>query len=198
MGRPEWEKLLKFRCTGCGNCCKETFICVTDADVRRLADGLKRPVESFIRFAREGEFVFGKRHGWWIKFARRQAVMILRWKNRRCIFLDDEDRCTAYAYRPLVCRSHPFEVTLTGEDTGGIEDIKLMKLTPCPHELDGHHTRREIGLLERLHWRESARYVDLVKRWNKRRSGRNPAAFLREVLATGRVVDTPRRAADAT
>ena len=58
--------------------------------------------------------------------------MILRWKNRRCVFLDDADRCTAYAYRPLVCRSHPFEVTLTGEDTGGIEDIKLMKLTPCP------------------------------------------------------------------
>jgi Fe-S-cluster containining protein len=182
MPRPTWERLLKFRCTGCGNCCKGTYICITDEDARRLATGLGRPVESFVRFAREDETTLGKRHAWWVRFAQRRGVMVLRWRRGRCIFLDGDDRCTAYQHRPLVCRIHPFNVTLSGEDTGGVEKLSMNRVTECPHEWDGHQTKRDLGLLERLLWRESDRYIAKIERWNRRRPRRSPMAFLREIV----------------
>ena len=84
MARPAWERLLKFRCTGCGNCCKGTYICITDADVRRLAAGTGRPIESFVRLAREADVALAKRHGWWVRFAGRRGVMALKWRRGRC------------------------------------------------------------------------------------------------------------------
>jgi len=30
--------------------------------------------------------------------------------------MDDDDRCTAYEHRPIVCRLITFEVTLTDQD----------------------------------------------------------------------------------
>lgn len=179
-----WERLLKFRCTGCGNCCKGTYICITDADARRLADGTKQPLERFVRFAREDEVALAKRHGWWVRFARRRGVMVLRWRRGRCIFLGDGDRCTAYEHRPLVCRLHPFDVTLTGEDTGGVEKVSMNRVTACPHEWDGHETRRNLGLLERMLWRDSGRYVDKIDGWQQRKARRTAAAFLRDVVAS--------------
>ena len=186
MRRPTWERLLKFRCTGCGNCCKGTYICITDADARRLSEGLGRPVDSFVRFAREDEITLGKRHAWWVRFARRRGVMVLRWRRERCIFLDGEDRCTAYAHRPLVCRIHPFNVTLSDEDKGGVAKLSMNRVTPCPHEWDGRETKRELGLLERLLWRESDRYIAKVEGWNRRRTWRTPRAFLREMVEAAR------------
>ena len=95
MERPKWERLLKFRCTGCGNCCKQTYICVTDTDVRRLMDGTGRRAEEIVRFAREDEINLGKHHPWWVRFANRRGVMVLRWKRGRCTFLaaDIKDFC---------------------------------------------------------------------------------------------------------
>lgn len=183
MKRPSWERFLKFRCTGCGQCCKGTYICLTDADAHRLADGMNLPLEDFVRFAREDEISLNQRHGWWVRFdRRRRGVMVLRWKRGRCVFLADDGRCTAYAHRPLVCRTHPFDITLTGEDRGGVAKLTMNRVTPCPHDWDGHQTKRHLGVLERLHWRQSERYIERVKRWNRRRTGRTPAAFLRTLF----------------
>jgi Fe-S-cluster containining protein len=182
MGRSAWERLLTFRCTGCGNCCKGTYICITDEDARRLAAGMRRPIESFARFAREDDVARATRHGWWVRFARRRGVMVLKWRRGRCVFLDRDDRCTAYAHRPLVCRLHPFDVTLTGEDRGGIATLSMNRVTACPHEWDGHETKRHLGLLERLLWRESGRYIAKIERWNRRRTWRTPRGFVREMV----------------
>jgi Fe-S-cluster containining protein len=106
MERPGWERLLQFRCTGCGNCCKGTYICITDADARRLSEGLGRPIDDFVRFAAEDEITLGKRHAWWVRFARRRGVMVLRWRRGRCIFLDGETagRHTGRSCRPSLQR----------------------------------------------------------------------------------------------
>ena len=183
MARPAWERLLKFRCTGCGNCCKGTYIPITDADARRLSDGIGRPIDDFVRFANEDEITLGNRHPWWVRFARRRGVMVLRWRRGRCIFLDAENRCTAYAYRPIVCRLHPFNVRLTDEDKGGVARLSMNRVTACPHEWGGHETKRNLGVLERLLWRESDRYIAKVEAWNRRRRGwRIPQRFLREMV----------------
>ena len=172
MERPRWERLLKFRCTGCGNCCKQTYICVTDTDVRRLMDGTGRRAEEIVRFAREDEINLGKHHPWWVRFATRRGVMVLRWKRGRCTFLEADNRCGVYAHRPLVCRLHPINVTLANDDSGAVEKLSLSRTTPCPKEWDGHQTRRDLGLLERLLWRESNAYIPQVEAWNAGRAGR--------------------------
>jgi Fe-S-cluster containining protein len=182
MARPAWERFLKFRCTGCGNCCKGTYICITDADARRLAAGTGRPIESFVRFAGEDDVALARRHGWWVRFARRRGVMALKWRRGRCIFLDAADRCTAYAHRPIVCRLHPFDVTLADRDRGGVAKLSMSRVTACPHEWDGHETKRSLGVLERLLWRESDRYIAKITRWNRRRGWKAPRAFLREMV----------------
>ena len=43
------RELLKFRCTGCGNCCKLRVV-VTDADVRRLMDHTGLPAQKIVYF----------------------------------------------------------------------------------------------------------------------------------------------------
>lgn len=180
---------MKFRCTGCGNCCKGTYICITDADARRLADGMQRPIESFVRFANEDDVALGKRHAWWVRFARRRGVMVLRWRRGRCIFLDGKDRCTAYAHRPIVCRLHPFDVTLADQDKGAVAKLSMNRVTECPHEWDGRETKRELGLLERLLWRDSDRYIAKIERWNRRRGWKTPRQFLREMVEPSRGAD---------
>ena len=196
MERPRWERLLKFRCTGCGNCCKGTYICVTDSDVRRLVDGTGKPANEIVRFAAEDEINLGKHHPWWVRFAERRGVMVLRWKRGRCVFLEADNRCGVYAHRPLVCRLHPINVTLTNDDSGGIEKLALSRLTPCPKEWDGHQTRSHLGLLERLLWRESNSYIPKVEEWNKERTGRRTVrAYLTRIFGAAAFAPVSPRAA---
>src|SRR5690606_28695269 len=109
----DWQELFKFRCTGCGNCCKGTIVMLTDHDVRRLVDGAGYAPREFVRFFGEDEVQMAKRHPFWIQFQRRRAAMGLRWKPGRCTFLDRDDRCSVYEHRPLACREHPFNVTFS-------------------------------------------------------------------------------------
>ncbi len=186
MAETDWARVLSFRCTGCGNCCRGTYICITDEDARRLAEGTGRPIDEVVYFASPGEIAFDKRHPWWVKFERRRAVMTLPRRRGACTFLRDDNLCGVYEHRPLVCRAHPFDVTLTDVDRGGVEKITLSRLTHCPHEWDGHETRREIGRLERARWRESDAFIEKVAMWNRRRDGRRtPREFLRHLGLLG-------------
>ena len=65
-----------------------------------------------------------------------------------------------------------------------VEKLAMNRVTACPHEWDGRETKRALGLLERLLWRESNRYIEKVEAWNRRRGWRTPAAFLREMVAS--------------
>jgi Fe-S-cluster containining protein len=163
----DWEKLLKFRCTGCGNCCRGTYILITDSDLARLVEGTGRSANEIVHFVGEKDVAFDKRHPWWIRFEAGRRVMVLRWKRGACTFLDADNRCTAYEHRPLVCRIHPFNVTLTDEDRGGIAKLALSRLVPCPHEWDGHESKRTLGALERQLWRESDIYIAKVRALNR-------------------------------
>jgi len=38
-------------------------------------------------------------------------MMKLKWpdfEKRRCVFLDEQNRCSVYEYRPKICRDYPF------------------------------------------------------------------------------------------
>jgi hypothetical protein len=44
------QKFLKFRCTGCGNCCKDPLLPLTDQDVVRITQRTGDDPRDFVRW----------------------------------------------------------------------------------------------------------------------------------------------------
>lgn len=175
----DWTRYLKFRCTGCGNCCRDTVVCITDADVRRIVDGTGRSPLDFVRFYTHDEISMSTSDPLWIKLAGYKAVMGLRSTRDRCWFLDHETNlCTIYEHRPVTCRDHPFNVSVSRN--GAVERISLSRIVKCPHAWDGHITRRSLRVIQTLNEHQEEAYIEKVKKWNKNKSGpRTRPAFLR-------------------
>lgn len=154
------------------------MVMLSDADVKRLADGTMLPVDSFARFVAEGDISLEKRSPWWIRLARRRYVMALRWKRGACVFLGEDNRCGAYDHRPLACREHPFSISHS--ESGALLDLSMSRVVDCPHEWDGEQKRRDLVALSRWTSRESETYTGRVRLWNRQREGsRTRVAFLR-------------------
>ena len=113
MAQQDWRKYLSFRCTGCGNCCRETVVLLTDADVSRIAAGTGRAPREFVRFFGPDAVEMGSRHPLWVRFDHGRAVMALKWQGGHCMFLESDNRCSIYDHRPVTCREHPFNVTMS-------------------------------------------------------------------------------------
>ena len=174
----DWTKYLKFRCTGCGNCCRETIVCITDQDVQRIVEGTGHSPRTFVHFFSEEEVTMDKRDPLWVRFDTGKAVMGLRWKDDHCIFLHDNNRCTIYEHRPVTCRDHPFNVTLS--ETGAVERISLSRIVPCPHAWDGNMSRRSLRAIQTWNEQQQESYIRRIKEWNKREVGpKTRPAFLR-------------------
>jgi Fe-S-cluster containining protein len=170
MTASDWRRYLKFRCTGCGNCCRDTLVCITDGDIRRIIAGTGQSPRDFVRFYTLDEVAVARDDQLWVKFDTGKAVMGLRAVDDRCVFLDDAtDRCTIYEHRPLTCRDHPFRITFS--DSGAIEKISLSRIVKCPHAWDGDNSRRELKKTAYWNEREEARYIKKVKAWNRHNDG---------------------------
>lgn len=161
----DWQRYLKFRCTGCGNCCRGTMVMLSDADIRRLSEGTGRPPEEFTRFIPEGDITLDKRSPWWVRLARSRVILALRWKRGACVFLGEDNRCSVYEHRPVACREHPFSISHS--ESGALLGLSLSRVVPCPHEWDGDLKRRDLVALSRWTTRESEAYTVRVRNWNR-------------------------------
>lgn len=95
-GEPPWyADGLRFKCTGCGDCCTggPGYVWVTQAEIDALATRLEMTPAAFER-----------------QYVRKVGVRrsLKERKNYDCVFLDAERRCTVYEDRPLQCRTWPF------------------------------------------------------------------------------------------
>lgn len=179
MASFDWTRYLKFRCTGCGNCCRDTIVCITDADIRRIVEGTGRSPSEFVRFYTHDEVSMSKDDPLWVRFTGHKAVMGLRSTRDRCFFLDHQSNmCTIYEHRPVTCRDHPFNVSVS--DAGAVEKISLSRIVKCPHAWDGHLTRKSLRAIQSWNERQEATYVEKVRQWNQKKAGtRSRPAFLR-------------------
>ena len=178
MGEP-WEKYLKFRCTGCGNCCRDTVVCINDEDIRRIVDGTGKPVNEFVRFFTPEEIAMSHNDPLWLRFDKGKAVMGLRKTEDRCVFLDNKTNfCKIYEYRPVTCRDHPVNVTFS--DTGAVVKMSLSRIVECPHAWDGDISKRELRQVQTINQRHEKAYLEKVRTWNQRKDGpRTASSFLR-------------------
>jgi Fe-S-cluster containining protein len=179
MSASDWRRYLKFRCTGCGNCCRNTLVCITDGDIRRIVEGTGRSPREFVRFYTHDEVAVARDDHLWINFDSGRAVMGLRATHDHCIFLNNEtNRCSIYEHRPLTCKDHPFRITFS--DSGAVEKISLSRIVKCPHEWDGDNPLRELKTIATRNDRQEDSYVKKVKAWNrKKRESKTRPEFLR-------------------
>lgn len=170
MTAPDWHRYLNFRCTGCGNCCRNTVVCITDGDIRRIVEGTGKSPRDFVCFYTHDEVAVARDDQLWVHFDTGRSVMGLRAVRDHCIFLDNKtNRCTIYEHRPLTCRDHPFSIKFS--DSGAIEKISLSRIVKCPHEWDGDNSRRELKRIASWNERQEESYVKKVKAWNQKESG---------------------------
>jgi len=89
------EILKKFRCSGCGDCCRWTgFVLLTDLDILRIAAAAGIP---------EAEFIANHTR----LSPNRQQLALLDQADGSCAFLKD-NACSVYEGRPDQCRTFPF------------------------------------------------------------------------------------------
>lgn len=95
--KPWYSDGLKFKCSGCGDCCTGApgFVWVNAAEIKAIADLLEMEVEPF-------EKMYVR------KIGIRKSLKELP-KSYDCVFLDSETRkCEVYSARPRQCKTWPF------------------------------------------------------------------------------------------
>jgi Fe-S-cluster containining protein len=168
---------LRFRCTGCGNCCKDPLLPLTDTDLSRIVAHTGQTAADVVRWVDRGGIDMDDEPEAFVMLRQGKRVMVLGQKRGACQFLDGDNRCTIYAHRPDGCRVFPFDPTF-GRD-GTLRRLKIVKVTECPYELDGQNDPNQIRRQQERYDDAHARYFEKVEEWNtvqKRRKRQGLAA----------------------
>ncbi len=178
------ERYLGFRCTQCGNCCKDPLLPLTDADLRRIVEHTGDAPEDVVRWVDRFAIDMDDEPQAFVRLRQGRRVMVLRHQRGVCRYLGADDRCSIYDARPLGCRIFPFDPSF-GRD-GKLRRLRLIQATDCPHELDGKNPVRPLRSLHQRYQRATADYYEKVAEWNRRqrrqlRAGRS-AATARQFL----------------
>lgn len=137
--KPWYENGLRFRCTQCGECCRNhgqyTFVNLTEVELREIPQFLGLPRSEFLE-----------------RFCVKEPGFhpTLRMDSPACPFLGADNRCQIYPVRPLQCRTWPFWKENLVRETweGAVKDV-------CPGIGEGElHSRDEIE-----------RIADETERW---------------------------------
>ncbi|MDQ2645255.1 MAG: YkgJ family cysteine cluster protein [Myxococcota bacterium] len=176
------KELLKFRCTGCGNCCKEPLLPLTCADVIRIRESTGDDPMDFVRFVDEDAIDLEGEPEAFALLAQGKRVMILRHQGGGCRYLGEDLRCKIYESRPLGCRIFPFDPAF--DKRGGLRRLKLIQATDCKYELDGGNDPDELRTLHQLYEAATALYQQKIAAWNReqqrrKRLGKRPQSSRR-------------------
>jgi Fe-S-cluster containining protein len=90
-----FESGLRFKCTGCGNCCSGSSgsVYLSAVDLERLANFFHLPTGAFVRK--------------YTRMNKGRRTLINRPDSRDCVFLADRS-CKVYEARPTQCRTYPW------------------------------------------------------------------------------------------
>jgi len=103
-------------CLQCANCCKTTPALLTDRDIMKIAKHLRITVQEFhrqyVRRDEDGDHVF---------------------KHTPCVFLERDNTCRIYAFRPQACREYPHT---DARKMKQILDITYKNREICPAVMD--------------------------------------------------------------
>lgn len=166
---------LKFRCTGCGNCCKDPLLPLTDQDVRRISRHTGDSAKDIVRWVDRHGIDMADEPEAFVRLRQGKRVMVLRHEGGGCRYLGDDDRCTIYSARPLGCRIYPLDPEVRRD--GKPRRLRIVKATECPYELDGKNDLEDLLDLDDRYQTAHHDYNDRVAEWNaaqdrRRRAGK--------------------------
>ncbi len=165
------ERFFKFRCTGCGNCCKDPLLPLTDQDVARITARTGDEAGEFVRWVDRNGIDMDDEPEAFVRLRQGKRVMILRHRpGGGCHYLGDDDRCTIYSSRPLGCRVFPFDPSYT--KAGKLVRLKLIQATDCLYELDGNNDPAAVKQLHERHEGATASYQARIAEWNAEQTKR--------------------------
>jgi len=170
---------LQFRCTGCGNCCRDLRVAITAQDLMRLTRATGRPAHELIDWLGPDVVELRGESESFVELRGGPRLMVLAQQASGCVLLDASDRCRAYDARPRDCRTFPFDFERTGaSERTDARRLDLLPLVGCDHASDGHNDASALEREDAERWRELARYRAIVARWNRavfhrRRLGRS-------------------------
>lgn len=188
------ERFLRFRCTSCGNCCKEPLLPLNDLDVARLAAHTGDSPLKIVSWVTRHQIAMDDEPEAFVRLKQGKRVMVLGHRRGACRYLGEDNRCSVYTARPSGCRVFPFDSTFTRD--GRLKRLQLIQVTECPYDLDGDNRVEQLRSQHERHHAEQQRYYDRVAEWNRlqerarRRGARLGAArafleFLGLTLAAG-------------
>lgn len=155
---------MRLRCTGCGNCCREPLLPITDVDLRRIvAHTAEDPRDCVAFVAPEGIEMDDEPEAFAV-LRQGRRVMVLRHTRGKCRYLGGDERCQIYPRRPLGCVVFPFDPEPSRR--GGLKRLRLIEATTCPFELDGRNEVATILARQARYDREVRAYRSKVAEWN--------------------------------
>ena len=106
------QEFKKMDCLTCANCCKTTSPIFRDADIRRIAKHLKikesKLISDLLRLDEDGDYVL---------------------RSSPCHFLNSDNTCSIYEFRPLACKEYPHT---DRKNMFQILDLTLNNTLVCP------------------------------------------------------------------
>lgn len=163
---------LAFRCTGCGNCCRDLHVALTGADLLRLVAATGRPGADLVAFLAPDDVDMSGEPDGFVELREGRRLMVLRRENDACHLLGADQRCTAYDARPRDCAAFPFEIEAPAPDAAGalapqVRRLELLRPERCEAAFDGQNDPRTVAATDALREEELRAYRGQVATYNR-------------------------------
>ena len=159
--------LLRFRCSACGNCCRDLRVPLTQADLRRLVDATGLSAAALVDWLPSASVDLTGEPGSLVVLdhVERRVLMALAHRGGACRALGGDERCTVYAARPASCRLYPFAASFGRR--GGLRRLRLLSGTQCDAEWDGDNDPHALREADAARWAEHRSTLAQIKIWNR-------------------------------
>jgi Fe-S-cluster containining protein len=159
---------LTFRCTACGNCCRNLRVAVTGRDVARLVAATGTSPSALVSWLEPDAVDMSGEPESFVDLAEGRRLLVLAQHGGACQLLGPDNRCGAYAARPRDCRAFPFDFEPAESSGHDVRRLVLLPLKDCEYDVDGQHDESVLDAEDRTRWAELREYQALVARWNRR------------------------------